>query len=144
LPRRPRAPPHPVRDQACLRALMWALRRLLWRAALFLWIRPRAEERSRIGWAAADAASAPAASLASRALRTFFTAVRSIERWLALRELRTRVCLARFLADLMWATEGSWKRFWKRLWEWWIPAGPCGAGQSPGTRRPRIMGDSRA
>jgi hypothetical protein len=37
-------------------------------------------------------------------LSTFLTAVRSIERWLALRALRTTVCLARFLADLMLAT----------------------------------------
>jgi hypothetical protein len=41
---------------------------------------------------------------------TFLTAVRSMERWLALRALRTTVCLARFLADLMLATEGSWIR----------------------------------
>jgi hypothetical protein len=32
------------------------------------------------------------------------TAVRSMERWLTLRALRTMVCLARFLADLMLAT----------------------------------------
>src|SRR5690606_32229353 len=84
-------------DQAALMALMRAVRRLLWRAALFLWIRPRALKRSRIGWATAKAASAPAASLASRALRTFLTAVRSCERWAVLRALRTTVCLARFL-----------------------------------------------
>ncbi len=39
-----------------LRALMRSFRRLLWRAALFLWIRPRALKRSRIGWATAKAA----------------------------------------------------------------------------------------
>ena len=95
--------------QAACSALMRAVRRLLWRAALFLWIRPRALKRSRIGWATANAALAPAASLASIALSTFLTAVRSIERWAALRALRTTVCLARFLADLMLATMESWE-----------------------------------
>src|SRR5690606_9202062 len=50
------------------------------------------------------ASVAPAASLASSALITFLTAVRSCERWATLRALRTTVCLARFLADLMLAT----------------------------------------
>src|SRR5690606_39940966 len=36
---------------AALAALMRAFRRALWRAALFLWIRPRELKRSRIGWA---------------------------------------------------------------------------------------------
>src|SRR5690606_21065131 len=85
---------------------MRAVRRLLCRAALLRWIRPRALERSRIGWATSNAARAPAASLASSALSTFLTAVRSIERWLALRALRTTACLARFLDDLMLATKG--------------------------------------
>ncbi len=95
-------------DQAAVfSALMRALMRLLWRAALLRWIRPRAEKRSRIGTAVLYAASAAAASLASSALITRFTAVRSIERWLVLRALRTTVCLARFLADLMLATGWS-------------------------------------
>ena len=55
---------------------------------------------------------APAASLASSALSTFLTAVRSIERWLALRALRTTACLARFFADLMLATRESWECWW--------------------------------
>src|SRR6478672_6968180 len=97
------------RPQAACSALMRAVRRLLWRAALFLWIRPRELKRSRIGWATANAALAPAASLASIALITFLTAVRSIERWAALRALRTTACLARFFADLMLATMESWK-----------------------------------
>ena len=104
--RRRRACVKPAAQAAADSALMRAVRRLLWRAALFLWIRPRELKRSRIGWATSKAASAPAASLASRALSTFLTAVRSIERWLALRALRTTVCLARFLADLMLATTG--------------------------------------
>src|SRR5688572_30627358 len=106
---------------------MRAVRRLLWRAALFLWIKPRELKRSRIGWATLKAFSAPAASFSPRALSTFFTAVRSIERWLALRALRTTVCLARFLADLMFATANSWKLVRER-WDcgksdrkvWWI------------------------
>src|SRR5690554_1076817 len=89
-------------------ALIRALRRLLWRAALLRWIRPRAPKRSSNGWAAAKASCAPAASLASSALVTFFTAVRSCERWLLLRWLRTTACLARFLEDLMLATMESW------------------------------------
>src|SRR5690606_14001185 len=98
-----------VPDQAAaLSALMRAVRRLLWRAALFLWIRPRALERASSGWAAVEASWAPAASLASRALSTFLTAVRIIERWLLLRMLRTTACLARFLEDLMLATMNSW------------------------------------
>src|SRR5690348_9838213 len=60
--------------------------------------------RSSRGCALARAVSAPAASLASSAFTTFLTAVRSIERWATLRALRTTVCLARFLADLMLAT----------------------------------------
>src|SRR5690606_3809829 len=95
-------------DQAALSALMRAVRRLLWRAALFLWIRPRALNRSSSGCAALKASWAPAASLASSALITFLTAVRSIERWLLLRMLRTTACLARFLEDLMLATMNSW------------------------------------
>src|SRR5690606_41827161 len=83
---------------------MRAVRRLLWRAALLRWIRPRALKRSRMGWAMSNAALAPAASLASIALSTFLTAVRSIERWAALRALRTTACLARLLDDLMLAT----------------------------------------
>src|SRR5690606_27947433 len=90
--------------QAACSALMRAVRRLLWRAALLRWIRPRALKRSRMGWATSNAALAPAASLASIALSTFLTAVRSIERWAALRALRTTACLARFLDDLMLAT----------------------------------------
>src|SRR5690606_37950288 len=102
-----------VDQAAALSALMRAVRRLLCRAALFLWIRPRELKRSSSGWATAKAASAPAASLASSALITFLTAVRSCERWAVLRALRTTVCLARFWADLMLATMGSWKRVWK-------------------------------
>src|SRR5690606_1192608 len=119
-------------DQAALavaRALMRALRRLLWRAALFLWIRPRALRRSSSGWAALKASCAVATSLASSALITFFTAVRSIERWLLLRWLRTMVCLARFLADLMLATLESWKRVW------WERRCPAVAGSRTGARR---------
>ena len=71
-----------------------------------MWIRPRALKRSRIGWATAKASCAPLASLASSAFRTFLTAVRSCERWALLRALRTMVCLARFLADLILATVG--------------------------------------
>ena len=41
----------------------------------------------------------------SMAFSTFLTEVRSIERWAALRALRTTACLARFLEDLMLATE---------------------------------------
>ncbi len=37
-------------------------------------------------------------------LEYLLTAVRSCERWATLRALRTTVCLARFLADLMLAT----------------------------------------
>src|SRR5690554_8086631 len=97
-------------DQAAASsALIRAFRRLLWRAALLRWIRPRAPKRSSSGWADLKASWAPAASLASSALITFFTAVRSCERWLALRWLRTTACLARFLDDLMLATAGSWK-----------------------------------
>src|SRR5690606_30221586 len=103
----------PVAGQAAaLSALIRAVRRLWCRAALFLWIRPRELKRSSSGWATAKAASAPAASLASSALITFFTAVRSCERWAVLRALRTTVCLARFWADLMLATMGSWKLVW--------------------------------
>src|SRR5690606_2903786 len=92
-------------DQAAaFAALMRAFRRALWRAALFLWIRPRELNRSRIGWAILNASSAATTSFWPRALRTLLTEVRSIERWLAWRALRTTVCLARFLADLMLAT----------------------------------------
>src|SRR6478735_9917060 len=83
---------------------MRAVRRALWRAALFLWIRPRAAKRSSSGCAVTNAANAASASLASSALMTFLTAVRSMERWATLRSLRTTVCLARFLADLILAT----------------------------------------
>src|SRR5688572_19768803 len=79
-------------------------------------MRPRELKRSRIGCATAKAVSAPAASFSPRALSTFFTAVRSIERWLALRALRTTVCLARFLADLMFATANSWKLV-REIWD---------------------------
>src|SRR5699024_5826554 len=96
-------------DQAAASsALIRAFRRLLWRAALLRWIRPRAPKRSSSGWAALKASWAPAASLASSAWSTFFTAVRSCERWLLLRWLRTTACLARFLEDLMLATVESW------------------------------------
>src|SRR5690606_11532830 len=98
------------RQAALASALMRAARRLLWRAALFLWIRPRALKRSSSGSAALKASCAPAASLASSALSTFLTAVRICERWLLLRRLRTTACLARFLEDLMLATVGSRKR----------------------------------
>ena len=81
-------------------ALMRAVRRLLWRAALFLWIRPRALKRSRIGCATAKAAWAPAASLASSALSTFLTAVRSIERWLVLRSVAHDGLLGALLGGL--------------------------------------------
>ena len=69
-----------------------------------MWIKPRAAKRSSSGWAAAIAVTAPSASFACRALSTFLTEVRSMERWLLLRALRTMVCLARFLADLILAT----------------------------------------
>ena len=59
-----------------------------------------------VGWATAKAAWAPAASLASSAFSTFLMEVRSIERWPVLRSLRTTACLARFLADLIFATVG--------------------------------------
>src|SRR5690606_33877949 len=95
-----------------LSALMRAVRRLLWRAALFLWIRPRELERASDGGAAAQAASAAAAWFGSSGLTTFLTAVRSCERCAVLRALRTTVCLARFWADLMLATMGSWKLVW--------------------------------
>src|SRR5690606_27710908 len=97
-----------ARDQAAWSALMRAVMRLLCRAALFLWIRPRALNRSSSGCAALKASWAPAASLASSALSTFLTAVRIIERWLLLRMLRTTACLARFFEDLMLATMNSW------------------------------------
>src|SRR3546814_10742759 len=42
------------RGQAVWSALMRAVRRLLWRAALFLWIRPRALNRSGSGWARSE------------------------------------------------------------------------------------------
>src|SRR3546814_11833333 len=95
---------------------MRAVRRLLWRAALFLWIRPRALNRSSSGWADLKASWAPTASLASSALRTFLTEVRSIDRWLLLRRLRTTACLARFFEDLMLATLYSWMARGCRVW----------------------------
>ena len=64
------------------------VRRLLWRAALFLWMKPCAEMRSMIGTAAFNADSAPGWSPASMALTTFLMAVRSIERTLELWALR--------------------------------------------------------
>ena len=85
-------------------ALIRALRRLLCRAALFWWINPRADMRSRIGCAALSASRAASASLLLSAFTTFLTAVRSIERWATLRALRAMVCLARFCADLILAT----------------------------------------
>src|SRR3546814_14295708 len=78
-------------------ALMRAVRRLLWRAALFLWIRPRALNPSSSGWADLEASWAPTAALASSALRTFFTEVRSIQRWRLFRRVRPTACLAALL-----------------------------------------------
>src|SRR3546814_19873934 len=95
---------------------MRAVRRLLGRAALFLWIRPRALNRSSSGWADLKASWAPTASLASSAFRPFLTEVRSIERWLMLRRLRTTACLARFFEDLMLATMFSWMARGCRVW----------------------------
>src|SRR3546814_2779711 len=88
------------RGQAVWSALMRAVRRLLWRAALFLWIRPRALNRSSSGWADLKASWAPTASLASSALRTFLTEVRRLQRWVLLRRFGTTAGLARFFGGL--------------------------------------------
>src|SRR3546814_9305171 len=96
------------RGQAVWSALMRAVRRLLWRAALFLWVRPRALNRTSSGWGDLKASWAPTAALGSSALGTFLTEVRSIERWPLLRRLRTTACLARFFEDLVLAQMYSW------------------------------------
>src|SRR3546814_7700048 len=89
------------RGQAVWSALMRAVRRLLWRAALFLWIRPRALNRSSSGWADLKASWAPTAAFGSSAMRTFLTGGSSIERWLVLRRVRTAGCLGGFFEDLV-------------------------------------------
>src|SRR5512139_3546471 len=55
------------------------------------------------GWAAANASTAAALSLASMALTTFLRAVRTMERALTLRRRRCSEWRARFFADLMLA-----------------------------------------
>ena len=82
---------------------MCAVRRLLWREALFLWMRPLLALASSEELADFRAASAPGLSPDSMALRTFFTEVRIIERWLTFRWLRFTAWRARFFADLMLA-----------------------------------------
>src|SRR3546814_1076123 len=89
------------RGQAVWSALMRAVRRLLWRAALFLWGPAGGLDRSSSGWGGLKGSSAPTASLASSALRTFLTEVRSIERCALLRQVRTPARLPRFLEDLV-------------------------------------------
>src|SRR5688572_17706586 len=83
---------------------MRAVRRLLWREALFLWMRPLVALESSVEVAACSAASAPDLSPDSISLITFLTEVRISERWETLCWLRFTAWRARFFADLMFAT----------------------------------------
>src|SRR5688572_18870531 len=82
---------------------MRAVRRLLWREALFLWIRPLPALESSDEEADFSAASAAALLPPSISFRTFLTDVRICERWLTLCWLRFTAWRARFFADLMLA-----------------------------------------
>ena len=66
------------------RDLTWALSRLLWRAALFLWMIPLSAMRSMTGTASVKAARACSASPLLMAAMTFLMLVRTRERRLAL------------------------------------------------------------
>src|ERR1035441_10010568 len=68
------------RAQAVASAFTFAARRLLWRAALFLWKRPLSATESMTGWAALNSSVALALSPASIAFCTFLTTVRKCER----------------------------------------------------------------
>ena len=84
-------------------ALIWATRFALWRAALFLWIRPLLAIRSRIGCMVANAVIAVSLLPVAIAAYTFLTKVRIMERRLALCWRRFSAWTARFLADLILA-----------------------------------------
>lgn len=92
-----------VFQEARANAFTLAFRRLLWRAALFLWIRPLFTAESMIGCASRKAACACAASPVCTATRTFFTCVRKRLRIAALCSLRCSDWRARFFADAMLA-----------------------------------------
>ena len=82
---------------------MAADRRLLWRAALFLWMMFLSAIESIVLAARCNTACAAALSPASIAFFTFLTAVRSSERRLALCWRRFSLWRARFLADAVLA-----------------------------------------
>src|SRR5688572_23983371 len=79
------------------------MRRLLWRDALFLWIRPFEALESSDEVALCSAASAFALLPPSISFRTFLTDVRICERWLTFCWLRLTAWRARFFADLILA-----------------------------------------
>ena len=66
--------------QAVASAFTLAERRLLWRAALFLWNKPLSATESITGWAALNSSAALALSPESTAFCTFLMTVRKCER----------------------------------------------------------------
>src|SRR5688572_12375610 len=72
--------PDALGQAAAARFFTFADRRLLSRAALFLWKMPLSATVSTIDWALANSSVALALSPAATAFSTFFTAVRYLER----------------------------------------------------------------